>query len=156
MADFGLSTLSQVSEGKKPKKEKVGWCGSVQWRAPETAFEYTAKSDIFRFFVLFCFVLFCFVLFCFVLFCFVLFCFVLFCFVLFCFVLFCFVLFCLFVCFFVVLVSSSHLRSSTPLTTAMASYSGNLLPEKSLGKDLNPWMSGKRFESSFDSSPVIL
>lgn len=47
VCDFGLSTFrSKVTDDSK---EKVGWCGSVQWRAPETEFEYTDKSDIFRY-----------------------------------------------------------------------------------------------------------
>jgi len=44
VCDFGLSTLhSEDTNGS------VGWCGSVQWRAPETARVYLAESDIFSY-----------------------------------------------------------------------------------------------------------
>ena len=44
---YGGSERGGESGSEKAKK-KVGWCGSVQWRAPETVYEYTDKSDVFR------------------------------------------------------------------------------------------------------------
>jgi hypothetical protein len=48
-----VESNSVLGDESGKTRKKVGWCGSVQWRAPETLYEYTDKSDVFRYYSLF-------------------------------------------------------------------------------------------------------